>query len=391
MSSAADTLLERIRQNDADRDPERLALKYAAWRADPFAFLRGTAWLFNSRLPAIAALRDAPLAWACGDLHLENFGSYRGDNGLVYFDINDFDEARLAPATLDLLRLLSSVHVAAPGLAIAPDDVEALCAEALEVWVGTLASGKPRWVERDTARGIVGDLLSSLRKRSQRAFLDSRTRRHGKQRRIRLDNGKALPLHEDEHDALLQRMQDFALLQDDPHFFKPLDAARRISGNASLGLPRYIVLVRGQGSPDGNALLDLKFATPGTDHSMVRHDPAQRLIAIQTRMQAIPNAFLQPLEWRLQHFVLRDLQPAQDRVDLALCRRKPKRLASLLQTQAEVLAWAQLRSAGQHGSDSIEALQNFAARKSWRTPLLRSAQQVATQIRRDWQSFCAAS
>ncbi|MFT3734996.1 MAG: DUF2252 family protein [Rhodocyclaceae bacterium] len=389
MSSAADTLLERIRHNDADRDPERLALKYAAWRADPFAFLRGTAWLFNSRLPAIAALRDAPLAWACGDLHLENFGSYRGDNGLVYFDINDFDEARLAPATLDLLRLLVSVHVAAPGLEITPDEAGLLCAQTLETWIATLASGKPRWVERDTARGVVDDLLSSLRKRSQRDFLDSRTRRHGKQRRLRLDNGKALPLHEDEHDALLQRMRDFALLQDEPGFFKPLDAARRVSGNASLGLPRYIVLVRGEGSPDGNALLDLKFAAPvaGEEQQL---DPAARLIAIQTRMQAVPNAFLQSLEWRLEHFVLRDLQPAQDRVDLALCRCKPKRLASLLQTQVEVLAWAQLRSAGQHGSDSMEALQAFAARKNWRAPLLRSAQQVATQTRRDWQNFRAA-
>src|SRR5712671_315 len=58
------------------------------------------------------ALDDAPLVWVCGDLHLENFGSFHGDDGRANFDVNDFDEAALAPASWDLARLLTSLHLA---------------------------------------------------------------------------------------------------------------------------------------------------------------------------------------------------------------------------------------------------------------------------------------
>jgi uncharacterized protein (DUF2252 family) len=71
-------------------------------RASPFAFLRGSCHLFYDRLPRGGIFRSSPLAWSCGDLHLENFGSFKGDNRLVYFDINDFDESALAPASWDL-------------------------------------------------------------------------------------------------------------------------------------------------------------------------------------------------------------------------------------------------------------------------------------------------
>lgn len=387
-------LIELIQQHHAGRDPERLALKVAAMRRDAFSFLRGTAFLFNAQLAPLltrlAALRDAPPAWACGDLHLENFGSYRADNGLVYFDINDFDEARLAPATLDLLRLLSSVRVAAAGLEIDAADAASLCERTLACWADTLVTGKPRWVERDTARGIVGDLLDDLRTRSRADFLDSRTRKQGGRRRLRLDNGKALPLPTAERDTLLARLAEFAAACDTPRYFKPLDVARRISGNASLGLPRYIILVRGEGSPEGNALLDLKFAAPpATLETGVPRNAALRLISIQTRMQAIPNAFLQPFRWQGQDFVLRDLQPAQDRVELSLCKGRPKRLASLLDTQAQVLAWAQLRSAAQAGSAPIADLQAFATHRSWRRSLLTASADLAHQVQRDWLAFCA--
>ena len=59
---------------------------------------------------------DGPLVWACGDLHFENFGSFQGDNGLSYFDLNDFDESCLAPATWEVSRFVASAYVAAPSL-----------------------------------------------------------------------------------------------------------------------------------------------------------------------------------------------------------------------------------------------------------------------------------
>src|ERR1043165_3922894 len=87
------SVAERVLAFNRDRPPELLARKLEAMRKDPFVFFRGTAHLFWEDWASLAhpALDDAPLAWCCGDLPLENFGSYRGDNRLTYFDINDFD------------------------------------------------------------------------------------------------------------------------------------------------------------------------------------------------------------------------------------------------------------------------------------------------------------
>src|SRR5262245_30713322 len=105
-------ILDRINAYNSGREPERLALKYEAMARGPLGFLRGTAHLFHADYRPPAELRRTPKAWITGDLHLENFGSYKGDNRLTYFDINDFDEATLAPCAIDLARFLTSVFVA---------------------------------------------------------------------------------------------------------------------------------------------------------------------------------------------------------------------------------------------------------------------------------------
>ena len=91
-------VISEIRTFNAGREVERLKLKYQKMRKDPFSFLRGSCHLFYKRLPEFRLFKSAPLVWVCGDLHLENFGSYKGNNRLTYFDLNDFDESALAPA-----------------------------------------------------------------------------------------------------------------------------------------------------------------------------------------------------------------------------------------------------------------------------------------------------
>ena len=69
----------RVRMFNAGRDPERLRLKYAAMRASPFTFLRGTCHLFYARMARGGVHEAAPTVGVCGDLHLENVGSDQGD------------------------------------------------------------------------------------------------------------------------------------------------------------------------------------------------------------------------------------------------------------------------------------------------------------------------
>ncbi|WP_165838706.1 DUF2252 family protein [Roseicella frigidaeris] len=95
--------------------PAALARKRQRMAADPFAFLRGTAFRFAAQfaalLPKLAAARRVP---SCGDAHLENFGTWRDAEGRLVWGVNDLDEAAALPFTADLVRLAASALLARP-------------------------------------------------------------------------------------------------------------------------------------------------------------------------------------------------------------------------------------------------------------------------------------
>src|SRR6185295_5989257 len=95
MSTRA-SIVDRISHFNRGRDPERVARKFETMHDSAIGFFRGTCHLYCEDWPAGSRLDDTPAAWVCGDLHVENFGVYKGDDRLVYFDIGDFDESVLA-------------------------------------------------------------------------------------------------------------------------------------------------------------------------------------------------------------------------------------------------------------------------------------------------------
>ncbi|SEK16514.1 MULTISPECIES: DUF2252 domain-containing protein [unclassified Variovorax] len=390
---------ESIRNFNAGREPERLAMKYASLRTSPFVFLRGTCHLFYDRLPGDALFSKAPAGWLCGDAHLENFGSYKGDNRLVYFDLNDFDEAALAPVTWELVRFLSSILVAGDGLRATADEAAALCQVFLDAYAAALVPGKARWLERDTAEGLVQELLDTLKARSRPAFLDHRTDRKGRGRVIRCDGKRALKADDDARARVTKLIDTFAATQDKPGFFKVLDVARRVAGTGSLGVARYIVLVEGKGSPDGNYLLDLKQALPS---SLAPHlklaqpawpSQAHRVVGLQRRMQAVSMAFLHPIVGAKDSpsHVLRGLQPSEDRVSLGAAGTSLEQIRGVIGEMGQLIAWAQLRSAGRQGSADADVLVDFGGSvTSWGADLLAAAHACAAQVRADWKDYCEA-
>src|SRR5260370_35238123 len=90
-----------------------LALKHKAMRSAPFPFLRATyyrwAQVWSEVCPEAA---KAPVALAVGDLHIENFGTWRDIEGRLIWGINDFDETWRLPYTNDLIRLATSALLA---------------------------------------------------------------------------------------------------------------------------------------------------------------------------------------------------------------------------------------------------------------------------------------
>ena len=389
-------VVRQIQSFNAGRDPERLAMKYRAMRGSPFAFLRGSCHLFYDRLPRGGVLKSAPLVWVCGDLHLENFGSYKGDNRLVYFDVNDFDESALAPASYDLVRFLTSLCVGASSLSIGEAKAHLLCRIFLDAYATSLASGKAYWVERDTAQGLVRAMLDGLRNRQRASFLDLRTVIRRKQRLLRVDGKKALPVTGPQRAAITNFMQAFAKSRAQPDFFAVLDVARRIAGTGSLGVSRYAILVQGKGSPDGNYLLDLKQAAPSSLLSHLKatqpkwKSEAHRVVAVQRRMQAVSMAFLEPVFFDEGPYVLRALQPSEDRMTASGSRQSGSDLDHLVRTMGQLVAWAQLRSAGRDGSAIADELIEFGQRKKWREQLLGASQDCAVQVRKDSTIFNAA-
>ena len=385
-------VVRSIQDFNRGREPERLGLKYAAMRGSPFAFLRATCHLFYERLPKEADVK-APNVWACGDLHFENFGSYKADNRLVYFDINDFDDAMLAPASWELVRMLASLRVGAEVLGIGADDADHLCRAFVDRYATALGAAKAYWVERDTSQGLVRQLLDDLRGRARPAFLDKRTKPGRKARILNVDGQKALPVSDAQRALVVGVVDAFARTQADPRFYKVLDVARRVAGMGSLGIGRYVVLVRGKGSPDRNYLLDLKQALPSALVPCLKvaqpawSNDADRVIGAQTRMQAVPAAFLHAVSVGGVPYVLRGLQPSQDRVALAMAGHSTKQLAITTGTMADIVAWAQLRSAGRDGSATADALIDFASRRKWKARLLDASEACAAQVRHDAVAF----
>ncbi len=93
--------------------PADLEYKHKLMHHSPFEFFRGTFYRWMQLWGEVCAdLNKAPRLLAVGDLHVENFGTWRDVEGRLIWGCNDFDEADTLPYTLDLVRLAASAHLA---------------------------------------------------------------------------------------------------------------------------------------------------------------------------------------------------------------------------------------------------------------------------------------
>jgi hypothetical protein len=88
-------------------------LKHRLMATAPFPFFRATFYRWAQWWPiACEELSRAPQVLTVGDLHIENFGTWRDVEGRLIWGINDFDEAWSAAYTVDLVRLVTSAYLA---------------------------------------------------------------------------------------------------------------------------------------------------------------------------------------------------------------------------------------------------------------------------------------
>ncbi len=93
-----------------------LALKHALMAEAPFPFFRATFYRWLQHWPEVCGdVAKAPAVLAVGDLHIENFGTWRDEEGRLIWGVNDLDEASPAAYTIDLVRQATSAYLAISG------------------------------------------------------------------------------------------------------------------------------------------------------------------------------------------------------------------------------------------------------------------------------------
>jgi hypothetical protein len=141
-----------------------LRLKHQRMAEAAFPFLRATFYRWIQVWPEVCPdLSKAPRVLAVGDLHVENFGTWRDIEGRLVWGVNDFDEAATLPYTIDLVRLATSAVLAIEEGHLALKAKEG-CAALLDGYRQSLAeSGRPfvlaeqnQWL-REAATGELRD------------------------------------------------------------------------------------------------------------------------------------------------------------------------------------------------------------------------------------------
>jgi hypothetical protein len=93
-----------------------LRLKHQRMAEAAFPFMRATFYRWIQIWPEVCPdLAKAPRVLGVGDLHVENFGTWRDVEGRLVWGVNDFDEAAEVPYTNDLVRLAASALLAVEG------------------------------------------------------------------------------------------------------------------------------------------------------------------------------------------------------------------------------------------------------------------------------------
>ncbi|MES1213634.1 MAG: DUF2252 family protein [Singulisphaera sp.] len=395
-----ETIVEEILRFNADRRRALVKLKMKRMAASAFAFFRGTDHLFARQWPDFKPTDVGPALLLCGDLHLENFGAQRCGDGVLRYDINDFDEAAVAPASFDLVRCAASTLLAAEEWQLSSVPATTILWAFLDSYRGvitaTAATGQPAEATRDCAAGSIAKLLGAAALGTQQELLAKKTKinKDGQRRIIRSDD-KHPAVEEPVAAQVAQAVEEFGAARDQAKQYKVWDVTERVAGIGSLGVPRYLVLVAGSKEAGGNQLLDVKEQRSSSIRAVALGpqpdyggDEAQRVVAAQRQLQACPPEPLAAISIGRGRYRLREMVPEENRSGLDRLAEKPKRLREAVEWAGRLTGWAHWRGLSAGHCDCSELV-------DWATgPGLEAAVpaaiRCAAQAVADYKVFAAA-
>ncbi|MGE5194505.1 MAG: DUF2252 family protein [Deltaproteobacteria bacterium] len=380
---------------NADREPDLVKRKLTRLNESVFSFFRGTDHLFGKAWPALQPEDPGPPILCCGDLHAENFGAFQTEGGDFRFDINDFDEALVAPCSFDLVRCTASILLAAEEWWLSPLDATGIALAFLDHYrsavVEAVKSGRLREISPRSGDGPVWDLLNKTALAPRAKLLNFETK-PGKccMRRIIRSRRKHPPISDRVAEQVRRAVEAFGAGSKNPDAYQVLDVTGRIAGIGSLGLRRYTVLIEGGGSPDKNRMLDVKEARRSSVRPFVDcpqtekfATEAHRIVAAQRRLQSKPMIGLAPLEIGRRAFRMRELVSDESRSSIDRLQKKPKKLRLAMEVVGQVTGWSQLRGTGAEGREALARWVQGPAIDA----VLAAAVRFADQTRRDYHDY----
>jgi hypothetical protein len=331
-----------------------LALKHKLMQGSFFVFLRGTfyrwAALWQEAVPELAKV---PRVLAVGDLHVENFGTWRDTEGRLIWGVNDFDEVARMPYAVDLVRLVTSAMFAKHENGLTIDD-NAAAAAVLEGYSASLESGGKPFVLEES-------------------HPDLRAMAMGAERDPVKFWGKLVSLASAVPPKRVQRLLNGWL---------PEGAAEtlfysRIAGVGSLGRPRYVGIAQCNG---GLVAREAKAWLPSA-WGWAAGRPKDQPLAVRLLKRSVRQR--DPFYVVKDGWVVRRLGPHCGRIELAQFPKHRDDKAILRAMGAET---ANLHLATNGARE--ELLRDLGQRKpGW---LHDAAQAMATATERDWMAYRSA-
>lgn len=372
-------------------------IKYKFMAENMFRFYRGTCHLFYEDLNLANTFPHSPLTWICGDLHLENFGGYRGDNRQVYFDLNDFDEALLAPATWEVVRMAASIFVAYNSLKLEQKKALNMTRQFLKNYSAILSKGKAKYVEPKTSCGIVANFLTAINDRKQKDLLRKHSVKKKDKLIILMDDQRHFEIDKLLKKDLFHHITEWMRNNGEMWLhYEVIDAVFRLAGTGSVGVKRYVLLLKGLKGRGKYLLVEMKQAKPSSIQPYINipqphwESEAERVVAIQQRMQNVPSALLSATLFKGEAYSIQEMQPTRDSVSYKLMKDQYRDVPQLMDDIAMLTASAQLRSSGRQGASVSDELIAFGQNNQWQDVILEYAQQYAQQVKKDYKEFLKA-
>jgi hypothetical protein len=328
--------------------------KHKRMKESTFIFLRATYFRWAKRIGIVCPeLMDAPRVLSVGDLHLENFGTWRDADGRFVWGVNDFDEAAVMPYVFDLVRLAASIRLA-PDRSVPNTRVaEILIAgyrEGLRVPQPALLDEGETWL-RPYAIGT--DLESGK-------FWKN------------IDKPKKFPLIGGKPGGKPPRDAMELLNASLPKGATNIHYRRRIAGGGSLGRPRYVAIADWRG---GRVMREAKALVPSAWTYVHGAQPSGTLKLARGEYRA-PDPFLDVQgKW-----IIRRLAPDSRKIELS--EDATTHLKSYL-LRAMAFDLAAIHAAGSVGVDVLRR----DLKKRPRDWLFNAAKIASDAVRKDYDEW----